>query len=139
MYIQQLSRYVTNYACFFQGQMQKITVIYLVLFMKGNRKWRVSHVFNFIRTRNNIVAVGECCRNRRPSTDIKSRGLENKRNSDVPLGYSGRTALKREKCGVFAPCKNCGSTETSKHARNNKITSVYSSFLGDGQRPNEIT
>jgi hypothetical protein len=37
-------------------------------------------------------------------------------------------------CGVFAPWKNCWDTETSKHALNNRITSVYSSLLGDGQR-----
>jgi hypothetical protein len=40
--------------------------------------------------------------------------------------------------GAFAPRKNCWVTETSKHARNNKITSVYSSLLGEGQRANEI-
>jgi hypothetical protein len=33
-------------------------------------------------------------------------------------------------CGIFAPWKNCWVTETSKHALNNRITSVYSSMLG---------
>jgi hypothetical protein len=28
-----------------------------------------------------------------------------KRNGDTWLAYSGRTALKREQYGVFAPCK----------------------------------
>jgi hypothetical protein len=41
-------------------------------------------------------------------------------------------------CIVFAPCKNCWVTETSKHASNNRITSVYSSLLGNGQRAIEI-
>jgi hypothetical protein len=40
---------------------------------------------------------------------------------------------------VFAACKNCWTAETSKHARNNRIASVYSSLLGDGQRANELT
>jgi hypothetical protein len=37
--------------------------------------------------------------------------------------------------GVFAPCKNW-TTETSKHACNNRITNVYSSLLGNSQRAN---
>jgi hypothetical protein len=41
--------------------------------------------------------------------------------------------------GVFAAWKNCWVTEASKRALNNRITSVYSSLLGDGQRANEIT
>jgi hypothetical protein len=50
------------------------------------------------------------------------------------------SSLNRVKyCGVFAPCKNCWATETSKHASSNRITSVYTSLLGDGQNANELT
>jgi hypothetical protein len=38
-----------------QGQMEEITEIYLVLFMKGSRKWRIIPVSNFIRTKNIII------------------------------------------------------------------------------------
>jgi hypothetical protein len=41
-------------------------------------------------------------------------------------------------CGIFAPWKNCWVTETSKYSHNNRITSVYSSLLDDGQRANEL-
>jgi hypothetical protein len=34
--------------------------------------------------------------------------------------------------------KNCWVMETSKHAHNNRITSIYSSLLGDGQCANEL-
>jgi hypothetical protein len=42
-------------------------------------------------------------------------------------------------CVVFAPCKNCWTTETSKHALTSRMRSVCSSLLGDGQRANELS
>jgi hypothetical protein len=38
--------------------------------------------------------------------DIESTAPEKGRKDDTPLGYSGLTALRREQCGIFAPCKN---------------------------------
>jgi hypothetical protein len=48
-------------------------------------------------------------------------------------------SLRREQCGVFAPCKNCWTTETLKHAPSNRITSFHSSLPGNSQRANELT
>jgi hypothetical protein len=41
-------------------------------------------------------------------------------------------------CDVFAPCGSCWNTETSKHARNNRGTSVYCPLLGNKQSNNEF-
>jgi hypothetical protein len=38
--------------------------------------------------------------------DVTSRNLRRKKG-DAVLGFSGRTALSREQCGVFTPCKKC--------------------------------
>jgi hypothetical protein len=36
-------------------------------------------------------------------------------------------------CGLLAQSKNCYATETSKHACDNRSTSVYSSLLGNAR------
>jgi hypothetical protein len=80
--------------------------------------------------------------NHRKEGDIDHRRCKHspqKKGRVTPLGCSAWTALRREQCGVFTPCKNCWVTKTSKHACINRITSVYSSLLGDGQRANELT
>jgi hypothetical protein len=58
------------------------------------------------------VVVGERIMGRKKTLSQRKRKCckhspREKRNSDAPLGYSGRTALRREQCGIFMPCKNC--------------------------------
>jgi hypothetical protein len=40
--------------------------------------------------------------------DVTSRAIGRKRNDDTPLGYSGRTALRREQCDEMAESRNSG-------------------------------
>jgi hypothetical protein len=55
------------------------------------------------------------------------------------IGCNVKETLHRIVGTAFASCGSCRNTETSKYARNNRITNVYSLFLGDGQRANELT
>jgi hypothetical protein len=41
------------------------------------------------------------------------RKPEPREGTVIRITYSGRTALRREQCGVFAQSKNCGGRETA--------------------------
>jgi hypothetical protein len=49
---------------------------------------------------------------RRKNTETKERHCKHsprkKRNDDTPLGYSGRTALRREQCDGLPESRNSG-------------------------------
>jgi hypothetical protein len=43
----------------------------------------------------------------------KAHPLGKEGNSDKPVGYLGRIALRREQCGIFAQSKKCRQEKTS--------------------------
>jgi hypothetical protein len=60
-------------------------------------------------TRTNKGTAGLC----RSQTSREQRMI--KRKGDTPLGYSRLTALRREQCGIFTPCKNRNHKTCSRH------------------------
>jgi hypothetical protein len=72
---------------------------------------------------NFLTKIGTYCSGWRLITAGKKMGTESQ-ESDVantalgrkdPLGCSGRTALWREQCDVFTPCKNCNFETSSRN------------------------
>jgi hypothetical protein len=61
-----------------------------------------------------------------PQEDAMRRNSRKRRNGDTPLGYSGRTALRREQCNGFV--QSIGRQRLDKHlairARNNRTNVI---------------
>jgi hypothetical protein len=64
------------------------------------------------------------CSSRRVLAAEETEPQEERKN-DTPLDCSGRTALRREQCGVIAPCRSCCSTEISQRDCATVVSDVF--------------